>query len=358
MRRQCRARGLTSTRSTGTSKPVCPTCFRAMLASVHLSNIWMFKLGIYTLDGLCRERLNGFWASRVPLSIVLYAEVAEGNHPDRDEILERILRDFTTREGAFKRTYAGRFRHFDEATVDVIVREFAGKRALRVHDVGASDGRTSCDFFERLAALPGKELTFLASDALPFVTIISRHRLIVAVDEAGAPLQVTRPPFVLGITCRERPWLFPVNALVRRLLLRSAVPKLLRDYHRGDADVTVRELSLVHPKMATLVGRFPNMRFEQYDLRMPMDRTFDVVRAMNLLNPDCFSESDLVRGIGNLFASLGEHGILVVGTNAGPDSPVEGAIYRKSGATLEEVFRAEGPPPVHDLLTSRAWPVL
>src|SRR5947207_2469139 len=129
----------------------------------------MIKVGVCTLEGMSNRRLSGFWGSRLPVSISLYEEMVHSEREDRDEMLERILRDFSTRAGAFKRTYSCRFQRFDEMTVAVIRRELTDGSALRVHDVGASDGRTSYEFFLLLSALAGKTLRFLATDYLPFV---------------------------------------------------------------------------------------------------------------------------------------------------------------------------------------------
>ena len=79
---------------------------------------------------------------------------------------------------------------------------------------------------------------------------------------------------------------------------------------------------------------------------------FHLVRAMNILNPDYFDAATLGRIVGHLAASVEEGGLLVTGSNQGPDSPVDGSLFRRSGGGFREVFACGGGSPVRALVAA------
>jgi hypothetical protein len=318
----------------------------------------MLKPGIWRSDGLTAARLRGPWGSRRHLSIALYEEIGQSAREDRDEIQERILFHFPTRTGTYKRTYRNRFPEFDEQVVRAI-REHAPITPLcRVHDVGVSDGRTSLDFYRRLRGIPDRCFSFLASDLAPFVTLVrsGKSRLSIALDDTDALLQVTWPPFVFSLLRPETPWIYPINALVRRRLLSGPVPRLLARYRERPEELEVRRIALVHPDLERLVREHEDVDLAQYDLMTKMTGSFHVIRVMNLLNPLYFSEEELARGVRHVHSGLEEGGLFIVGRNDDPNSPLQASIYLRAGARLEELNRYGDGAPIHELVVSRDWP--
>jgi len=65
---------------------------------------------------------------------------------------------------------------------------------------------------------------------------------------------------------------------------------------------------------------------------------------MNILNPGYFSADEFGVIVGNFMAALAEGGILAIGSNEGPQSEVDGAIYRKVGGHLIEIVSSGAGP--------------
>src|SRR5271167_4241166 len=108
-----------------------------------------------------------------------------------------MLRWFRLRNGVQKRTYSRRFEDFDRLAFSVIAAHFSTAQNIRVHDIGASDGRASCGLYEHLNHLYGDRLRFLASDYAPYLYVLKRaqgaSRLII--DDQQQVLQIITPPF-------------------------------------------------------------------------------------------------------------------------------------------------------------------
>jgi CheR methyltransferase, SAM binding domain len=91
-----------------------------------------------------------------------------------------------------------------------------------------------------------------------------------------------------------------------------------------------------------LAKRDRRFRLLDHDLLAgaPFPVPVDVVRVMNVLNSSYFSDQDLARTVGRIFDSLGEGGLLVVGSNEEAGSQVRGAIYRKVNGGFAELARS------------------
>ena len=111
----------------------------------------MIKTGLYRVDQLSSSaKIRGFFGGTRRVSITLYEKLHEMKKAE--EWAEKILFSYCDARGIFKRTYADRFDQFDDMAIDCLGREFPASRALTMHDIGVSDGRTACDFFQKLAA--------------------------------------------------------------------------------------------------------------------------------------------------------------------------------------------------------------
>jgi hypothetical protein len=301
----------------------------------------MLKLGVCKPADLDLRKLSGILGRNKFVAATLYPALCASDRPDRDQLLERILFRFSTRNASLKRTQSARFEAFDRAFVERFRAALETGRSVAIHDAGVSDGRTSVDFFRRLAVVPGLAFSFVASDYAPEVTALQdeRGRLTLIADPAsGAVLQLVWPPFVFNLPRSESPWLYPVNHLLRRWLLATQAQALLARWRAGDAGVRVSTLRLLHPSVLSLEQSDPRFRFERHDLLSPSPRRYDVVRAMNVLNRSYFSPGDLARAVGHVADALPEAGWFVVGSNQDRDSTVNGAVYRLRGRGFERVF--------------------
>lgn len=318
----------------------------------------MLKFGIWDPAELIRVSRSGSLSPRRFLAATLYPEIARGDDPERELLLKHILARFPTRNASLKRTHARRFEAFDREVARILEERFAGAdRALAAHDVAVSDGRTSVDFFRVLESVRGAGAFHLtASDYAPdVVTVEAGGPLTVVLDpHTEDVLQVVRPPFVFNVPEGESPWYYPVNRLVLRLLLRRDVPRLVARWKAGDPGVRSQHLWLLHPRCAALVESDPRFSFERYDLLTPSPRRYDLIRAMNVLNPSYFPEEKLSLMVKHVFEGLAEGGLFVTGSNQETDSVVHGAVYERTRRGFRRVLASGEGSPVDRIAASCA----
>jgi SAM-dependent methyltransferase len=301
----------------------------------------VLKFGVCDASDLDLRRLRGIFARNRFVAATLYPALAASDHPDRDELLERILFRFSTPNASLKRTQSARFDSFDAAFVEHFRAALEPGRRYWVHDAGVSDGRTAVDFFRRLAAVPELDFRFVASDYAPEVVAFedTQSRLALVLDPVSKELlQVVWPPFVFNLRKGESPFLFPINHAVRRWLMRSRVPGLLARARAGDPGVRTATIRLLHPSVTALENADERFRFERHDLLAPAPRRYDVVRTMNVLNRSYFSDADLARAVGHVADALSPGGFFVVGANQDRGTPVNGAVYRRMPQGFERVL--------------------
>ena len=299
----------------------------------------MLKFGIHSKDQLTASHLEGFFKRRKCIALDLYNALEGRSSIERDWIQERMLSRFANGNGTFRYTYTGRFEDFDTVTVKSIASNFSRSRKIRIHDVGASDGRTSCQLYEYLDGVYGTSLDFLASDREPFLYLLRRKHssLRLIVDGRDNVLQITAPPFVLNVIRpeTESKLRYPVNHFARYLLLKLYVPKLLGSYRANHSDVERSKIELMCDACRVKVASKTNFRFQTYDVLTEPTECFDVIRAMNVLNPSYFDQRQLRTAVWNLIHSLKDGGLFVIGSNVEAGTTVNGGIYQKNGDHLE-----------------------
>jgi len=299
----------------------------------------MFKFGIHKKEQLTPGHLEGFFRARKCIALDLYT--ALDNYPphDRDRIQERMLCRFSNKNGTFKYTHARRFEDFDIFAAASVRTAFPPDKEIRVHDMGASDGRTSCDFYDTLTNIYGPRLKFVGSDYVTCLHVVRRNsstrRLIV--DEREDVLQIITPPFVFNVIHPENKLLYPLNHLMRYFVNRWYVRPLMRANKAGDPNVERIRVELLCYECRINCASKDNFRFISYDVFSRPTEHFDVIRAMNVLNLIYFSREDLMKAIANIIVSLEEGGLFITGSNLEAGTSVNGAIYKKSGNRLEKV---------------------
>lgn len=300
----------------------------------------MFKLGIFKNEQLTPDHLEGFVNSRKFIALDLYNSLDGLPAAEIDKIQERMLRWFRVYNGVLKCTYARRFDEFDRLCVSAISAHFPTSQVIRVHDIGVSDGRTSCDLYDHLNRLYGGRLDFLASDYAPLLYVLKRkhgaNRLIV--DDQQHILQIVTPPFVfITVGRRERITPYPLNFLIRHLVTLLYARPLLESYEAGSPDIQRTRIDLLGRTCRAYMSKHDNFRFDAYDVFSGSTERFDIIRAMNVLNYSYFSEPQLIQAAERIVHSLKEGGLFITGSNNEQGTVVNGGIYRETNGRLQRI---------------------
>ncbi|MDR0406935.1 MAG: hypothetical protein LBH38_02530 [Holosporales bacterium] len=296
----------------------------------------MLKTGITSVSELREKGFNSRWGRSKSVSISLYPEIL--NEPDADRLAERILLHFMDDRGAFKRTYTARFDDFDKTVCAFLKGNSPAQKSLIVQDVGVSDGRTACDFFEELDSSLSV-ISFFASDYNSCLDVIesSFTRLTL---RASRLLEVVWGPFVFYLAgkgeheFRKR---YPLSVLIRWYALHFPAKRLLRDYHAGK--IRSREILLFSPRALRLASKDKRFFLEEHNILEPLKRQSHVVRAMNLLNPSYFTREEFSQVLRNIHIALYEDGFLITGSNQDAGTSVQGGIYCKTSSGFKEIRR-------------------
>jgi hypothetical protein len=300
----------------------------------------MFKLGIFKREQLTPDHLEGFLNSRKFIALDLYNSLDGLPPAEIDKIQERMLRRFRVHNGVLKSTYARRFDDFDRLSISTIAAHFPTSQSIQVHDIGVSDGRTSCDLYDHLNRLYGGRLNFRASDYAPFLYALKwthgTNRLIV--DDQQHVLQIVTPPFVfIELGWRERIMPYPLNFLIRRLVRVFYARPLLERYKAGSPDIQRTKIELFGRVCRGYMSKQSNFRFDAYDVFSGPTERFDIIRAMNILNYSYFSDVQLMQAAENIVHSLKEGGLFITGSNDEQGTIVNGGIYRETKGRLQRI---------------------
>src|ERR1022692_3691144 len=193
----------------------------------------------------------------------------------------------------------------------------------------------------------------VTSDYAPFLYVLkragSRNQLIV--DDQKHVLQIATPPFVfINIGRRERIAPYPLNFLMRHIVIVLYVRALLKDYEAGRPNIEHTRIELLGRACRTYISRHKNFRFVSYDVLSGPTERFDVVRAMNLLNHTYFSEPQLRRAVANVVQSLSEGGLFITGSNDEQGTIVRGGIYKLTKRHLRRINTSGGGSPIDALI--------
>ncbi len=300
----------------------------------------MIKSGICTLEDLRAISLSRDSSSKACF-IGLYRELMTMEPEAASQMRETVLRSFSVRNGIFKRTSCKRMLQFDREILDVIHSSFASSDQHIIHDMGVSDARTSCEFFEAFSAYDGVEPEFFATDLCFTVVALRREhtRTTVVVDHCNNVLQIMFPPFVLSsqFSIRDR-CLFPMNTLFWVLLTHTSVKQTLHLHKTGDHSVSRTDISLISPEAQRLAARTCRFHLEQYDAFDNAPRRYSIVRAMNLFNRSYFSDAIIFKGVANVLGSLSEGGAFIIGSNGDTGSVVNGSVYLKRRNRFHRIY--------------------
>ncbi len=301
----------------------------------------MIKFGVYKLSkALEKTQFKGFWGGEKKISISLYndlPETAEGLHLE-----ERILKYFADIRGAYKRTYRERFKEFDRMVLKIMSDRFDFGESVLVDDLAVSNAMTSCDFFYGISE-KFSSVNFFASDLDPYVYVVDFGSKKLSFSSGGELLEVVFPPFVFNLKKRDS-YFYLLNHLAWILVKKFWVTPKTKAYRSGL--LYKRRIELVSKNARALARNDQRFVLTQRDILQAAgrDRIVHVVRAMNILNPSYLTAEELRLALGNIFTELREGGLLVLGSNEGGGTVVNGAVFQKSGEGFAEIWRSgDGP---------------
>jgi hypothetical protein len=273
----------------------------------------MLRFGIYTqkqfIDAGERRRLLGSRASYSLLNI--------GENPTKEQIqiFEDISFTLRTSNGTCRTTFRNRLRDVDAAATDILERLYPSDTELLVEDRAVSHGLTSLEWAQQLfRAFPHSQ--FEASDKLLYLiqlSLTSGRTYILEPD--GQPLQYIKPPFVVSLSHREST-LLPFNRLIAAQARRRLRLLLLPDgwmKSRGGDGYQVSEIKCVHPEALAFNRTNPRFQLRSRSIFDVPPNAVHVLRTMNILNKDYFSDSQLREGSEAAFRSLKLGGVWIVG---------------------------------------------
>ncbi|MBF0216424.1 MAG: hypothetical protein HQL30_05445 [Candidatus Omnitrophica bacterium] len=263
---------------------------------------------------------------------------------------EKILNDIRYRN-VFKRTYQNRFDEFDNICIDAMKHFIISSNKVLVHDLAVSDGRTSYDFYKLLIKQSPGEIIYFASDILPYVFEISTvgSRVKTIIDKGQNVIQVIFPPFVFNEFSQDNKLYF-INLMLKYVIDRTVVKAQLRDVRNNEAKLVIKKIYLVDKKCRDLMSVDHNFSFESYDIFDRATRQVNIVRAMNILNPTYFPQSDIKIILRNIHDSLLVDGYLIVGSNGDKGSCVDGGIYQKMNTGFISLRHAAVPSRINQVI--------
>jgi hypothetical protein len=303
----------------------------------------VWKLGICTIEELKQQKQE----VEKEASVHLYSEVE--HLPDAELLAERILLRFMDQPGAYKRTYRNRFEAFDKPVIATL-KQYCSHQPWVIHDHGVSDGRTACDWFEKLEKV-NEDIQYFAFDFDPEVLVLRQGRRIAVLNESGTLLQIVWPPFVFNQMNLDSYRLYPINHLVRFCIAEPSAAALVRKLRKGQIIPT--KLLLFSPRALALAHRDQRFQLGKQNILEPsrLKQPATILRAMNLLNPTHFTEAQIQTALQNIRSSLMEGGLFVVGSNQEEGTGVDGAIYQKKGDQFGLIWKC-GNGPMIDITQS------
>ena len=253
-----------------------------------------------------------FSGSRVAYSLL---NVGENPTSQQIQMFEDICFTLRTSGGTFRTTFRNRLLDVDATTLPILEQLFPAGTELLVEDRAVSHGLTSVELARQVfQAFPNSR--FEASDKLIYLlqlTLASGEQYILEPD--GQALQYIKPPFVVSLA-HEESIRFPINRLIAaraRRRLRRVLPTDGRIESTGEHEHQINRINCVHPEVLTFIRANPRFQLRTRSIFDVTPNPVHVLRTMNILNKDYFSDSQLRQGSDAAFQSLKLNGVWIVG---------------------------------------------
>ena len=243
----------------------------------------------------------------------------------------------------FKRTKDDRFGDLDDLSAEVIASTFSKDQTLVVHDLASSNGTTSCHFYDKLKG-KGLKVQFYSSDKFThvFMVTLKDSAWTVVMDTDRNLMQYVGYGFVLG---RDESGIDLVNRAITALLDKCLYPKARAVLSRNvsddnefgglvldDAHGRMERFPLVSRECMEKTTHTDDFVYFRRDLFESFTCKNDVVRALNILNREYFSDGQLKTAVSNILSSLSENGIFIMGrSHDSEDKEHNVTIFRRNG---------------------------
>lgn len=272
----------------------------------------MLRFGIWTQDRFVKAgKSRRFSGSRVAYTLL---NTGENPTSQQIEMFEDICFTLRTSNGTCRTTFRNRLLDVDAATMLILQQLFPSNAELLVEDRAVSHGLTSVELARQVfQAFPDSR--FEASDKLLYMlqlSLPSGETYVLEPD--GQPLQYIKPPFVVSLA-HEESIRFPINRLIAaraRRRLRHLLPDGRVESIRGN-EYQMNRISCVHPEVVTFVNANPRFQLRTRSIFDITPNPVHVLRTMNILNKDYFSDSQLRHASNVAFQSLKLDGVWIVG---------------------------------------------
>jgi hypothetical protein len=273
----------------------------------------MLRFGICTQNQFVAvgERRR-FLGSRVSYSLL---NIGENPTREQIQIFEDISFTLRTSNGTYRTTFRNRLRDVDATALGIFKQLHPSDTELLVEDRAVSHGLTSMEWAQQLfRAFPNSK--FEASDKLLYLiqlSLATGGKYIL--EPEGQPLQYIKPPFVVSLSHRES-LLLPINRVIaaqaRRRLRHLFLPAGWTESVGGDG-YQVSKINCVHPEALSFSKANPRFQLRTRSAFDVTSNAVHVLRTMNILNRDYFSDSELREASKSAFQSLKLGGVWIVG---------------------------------------------
>ena len=273
----------------------------------------MFRLGICTRNQYeAAGKKRRFLGPRVAYSLL---KMGENPTKEQIEIFEDISFTLGTSNGTYRTTFRNRLRDVDAATIKMLQRLYPSDFALSVEDRAVSHGLTSLELAQCLfEVFPSAH--FEASDRfLHLIQFSLASGACYVLEPEGQPLQFIKPPFVVSLAQKESK-LLPVNRLIAawaKRRLRRLSPQVGRTETREGEKYEVSEINCIHPEVVAYMNGNKQFQVRTRSVFEITSPGVHVLRTMNILNKDYFSETQLKEGSQAAHKSLKRGGVWIVG---------------------------------------------
>lgn len=146
---------------------------------------------------------------------------------------------------------------------------------IKIHDFGVNDGRTSVNFFHKVYAQCPK-IEFTASDYNLSIKILEKGGLKVVLTDSHHVLEIFIEHFL--------------------------VAPLIKSYEKGM--VQEKQVFLFASSALNLQKNNEHFHLTQHDVLNFLKETYNVIRAMNVLDPSYFSHDDFPKIIQHIYNGL------------------------------------------------------
>lgn len=311
----------------------------------------MIKLGVTKMQKI--ERSRSFFKRKKKISIPLLKRI---NDETNSSLMDHPHYNELKLGGTYKRTHRNRFEVLDCELVELIKNKYAkSTQRLLIHDMAASNGITSCEFYDKIEKA-NLNFDFTASDRFSHIYIVKLHnsRWITILDSDLNVVQYVGYGFVLSYPESAVDF---INRLLLKLLDRYHYPLVKSQIEIANIDYNqyvslkienrkggIERFPLIHPQILEKTELKGNFHFKKHDIFQKDLNAYDVIRAMNILNLDYFSNDKIIRAVKAILSSLKEDGVFIVGRSSDDfaDEMHKVSVFWKKAGCFESIGDFDG----------------